>query len=60
MSRGAKVGLVVAVLFVLVNLGGAGMAAASGEWIHTGIHASLVLVGELLVWRLVRGRVAHY
>lgn len=59
MSRAAKVGLVVAVLFVLVNLGGAGIAAASGEWIHTGLHAVLVLVGELVVWRLARRRFAN-
>ena len=59
MSRGTKVGLVVAVLFVLVNVGGAGIAAARGEWIHTCLHAVLVLVGEIVVWRLARRRVAH-
>jgi hypothetical protein len=59
MSRGTKVGLVVAVLFVLINLAGAGIAAASGEWIHTGLHAVLVVAGELVVWRLARRRVAH-
>ena len=58
MSRAAKIGLVVAVLFVLANLGGAGIAAASGEWIHTCGHAVLVVVGELVVWRLARRRFA--
>lgn len=60
MTRATKVWLVVAVLFVFVNLAGAGIAAARGEWIHTGVHACLLLLGEYAVWRLARRRVVRY
>lgn len=54
MTARAKVGLVVAVLFCGVNLGGAGYAAAQGEPLHAALHAGLLLVGVFPVWRLGR------
>lgn len=60
MTRRSKVWLAVAVLFIVVNLIGAVMAALQGELLHTGIHAGLVLLGEYFVWRLAQRRVAHY
>jgi hypothetical protein len=56
MTRRSKVWLVMAVLFTLVNLGGAGMAAADGELLHAGAHAALLLLGAYLVWRLAPRR----
>jgi hypothetical protein len=43
---------VAAALFTLLNLAGAGFAAASGEWVHTSVHVGLLLVGAYLVWWL--------
>lgn len=48
----------VAVLFVLINLGGGVVAAFSGEALHAGIHAGLALLGQVVVWRLAPRRVA--
>jgi hypothetical protein len=48
--------LVGAVLFLVVNLGGALMAAAQGELLHAGIHAGLLLPGAYLLWWLARRR----
>jgi hypothetical protein len=48
--------LVGAVLFLVVNLLGAGVAAAQGELLHAGIHAGLLLPGAYLVWRLAPRR----
>lgn len=58
MTRRSKVWLVVAVLFLVVNLVGAGVAAADGEWLHAGIHAGLLLPGAYLVRWLARRRYA--
>jgi hypothetical protein len=58
MTRGAKVGLVVAVLFSLLNLGGAVYAAVLGEVPHAGIHVALLLVGAYFVWWLAPSRYA--
>lgn len=52
MTRRAKVWLVVADVFALVNLAGAGMAAAQGELLHTTVHLGLVVLGLYLVWRV--------
>jgi len=60
LSRRSKVLLVVAVLFVLVNLVGGVMAALEGELVHTGLHAVLVLLGEFFVYKLASRRVAAY
>jgi hypothetical protein len=43
---------VVAALFTVVNVGGAGIAALSGEPLHTAVHVGL-LVAAYVVWRLV-------
>ena len=60
MTRRAKVwrpvALVAAVLFVLVNLGGAPIAAVRGELWHTALHVGLVLVGAYAVRRLAPSR----
>ena len=58
--RRSKVWLVVAVLFILVNVGGGAFSAWQGEWLHTGVHAVLALLGEYFVWRLTSRRVADY
>jgi hypothetical protein len=60
MTRRSKVWLVVALLFTLVNLVGAVMAALQGELLHGGTHAGLALLGAYLVWRLAPRRVASY
>jgi hypothetical protein len=55
----AKLWLVAALLFMLINLGGAGMAAVAGEVLHTAAHVGLLLLGAYFVWRLaprVRGQ----
>ena len=54
MTRRSKVWLVLAVLFIFVNLGGAGIAAARGEVLHTGLHAGLLLLGVYGVRRIWR------
>lgn len=59
MTRRSKVWLVVAVLFISVNLAGAGIAAVQGELLHTGVHAGLLLLGAYLVWRLAPRRYAR-
>lgn len=60
MTRRSRIWFVVAVLFSLVNMGGAVFAALKGEPVHTGIHAGLLLIGGYLVWRLAPKRVAEY
>ncbi|MFL5609030.1 MAG: hypothetical protein ACJ8AD_21415 [Gemmatimonadaceae bacterium] len=56
----SKIWLVVAVLFLLINVSGGAYSASQGEWLHTGIHAVLALLGEYWVWRLTSRRVAEY
>jgi hypothetical protein len=56
MTRRSKVGLVVAVLFTLVNLAGVGFAAAAGELLHAGIHLVLLIPGAYFVWRFAPKR----
>jgi hypothetical protein len=58
MTRREKIALVAAVLFVIINLAGAGYAAAMREWAHTGVHVVLVFAGEYAVWRLLQRRQA--
>jgi ABC-type nickel/cobalt efflux system permease component RcnA len=48
----AKLWLVVASLFALLNLGAAGVAAVAGEALHTVAHIALSLLGAYFVWRL--------
>ena len=56
MSRCSKVGLVVAVLFALANVGGGAVAAAQEEGLHAGAHFALVPVGAYLATRIWRRR----
>ena len=48
----ARLWFVVASLFTLINLGGAGVAAVAGEVLHTAAHIGLSLLGAYFVWRL--------
>ena len=58
MTRRSRIWLVVAVLFFVVNLSGAGMAAAQGEGPHAGLHVGLALLAACLAWWLVARRAA--
>jgi hypothetical protein len=44
MSRRAKIWLLVAALFFVINLGGTVVAALAREPIHAGIHAGLTIL----------------
>ena len=48
----ARLWLVAAALFTLINLGGAAVAAVAGEVLHTAAHVGLSLLGAYFVWRL--------
>lgn len=56
MSRSPKLWLVVAVLFVLVNAGGAIVAAAEGELLHACGHVALLIAGVVAATVLARRR----
>lgn len=56
MTRRSRIWLVVALLFLAVNLAGGVVAAASREWLHAGVHAALTLLAAYLVWRLAPKR----
>jgi hypothetical protein len=56
MTRRSTLGLVVVVLFNVVNLAGAVYAAALGETLHAALHAALLLPGAYALWRLVPAR----
>lgn len=58
MTGRAKVWLVLAVLFFLVNAWGAWYALVHHEPIHCLIHVALLLPGGWLVWRLLSRRAA--
>jgi hypothetical protein len=60
MAPRSRIWLVVAVPFLLINIGGGAYSAWQGEWVHTGIHAVLALLGEYWVWRLTTRRTASY
>jgi hypothetical protein len=53
MTRRSKLWRVAAVLFAVINVAGAGVAAAQGEALHAAVHAVLLLllVPAYLVWR---------
>lgn len=59
MTRRSKVWLVVAGLFLAVNVGGAIFAAAVGELPHALLHVALAFPGAYLVWRLAPNRYAR-
>ena len=48
----AKLWFVVASIFTLINVGGAGAAAVAGEVLHAAAHVVLALLGAYFVWRL--------
>jgi hypothetical protein len=52
-TRRSGIRLGAGVLFSLVNLAGAVMAAVQGELIHTGIHVGLLLLGVYYVRRIL-------
>lgn len=54
MTRRSKIWLALASLFTLVNVGGAGFAAAGAEGLHAATHVGLAFVGAYFMWRLVR------
>jgi hypothetical protein len=55
MTRRARILAVIAALFSIANVGGAGFAALSGEPLHAALHVGL-LVATYLVWRIVARR----
>lgn len=59
MTRRSKVWLLIAGLFLAVNVGGAIFAAAGGELLHSLLHVALVFPGAYLVWRLAPIRYAR-
>ena len=60
MTLRAKIWRVAVVLFILINLFGAGYAALRGELMHTGIHAGLLLLTAFGIWRVAARDVARY
>jgi hypothetical protein len=52
MTRRSRVWRVVAALFTVVNVGGAGVAVLAGEPLHAAVHVGL-LAAMYLAWRLV-------
>lgn len=52
MTRRSKIWRVVAALFTVGNLLGAGFAAVAGEGLHTSAHVALMFLGACLVWWL--------
>ena len=58
MTRNTKLWLVVAVLFVLANAGGAVVAAARGELLHACGHVALAVAGLVAAALLARRRTA--
>ena len=60
MTRRSKIWRVLAALFTVGNLLGAGFAAVAGEGLHTGAHVALMFLGACLVWWLTpRGEHLH-
>ena len=60
MSRRTRIWMVVAVIFTLVNLGGAVAAAFAGEVMHAATHAGLIVATAVVVWRLVPRRAVNH
>lgn len=54
MSRSRKIWAVIAGLFTVMNVGGAGYAIALGEPMHAAAHVGALVVGYV-VWRLLWG-----
>lgn len=60
MTLRSRIWRVAVVLFLLVNLLGAGYAAIEGELVHACVHAGLVLLTAFLVWRSSARRANSY
>ncbi len=60
MSQRSKIGLAVAVVFLLVNLWGLVIAALAGEALHAGLHVLLAATTIPVLRRLAARRVAAY
>jgi hypothetical protein len=60
MTLRARIGLVAAVLFTLLNVGGVWIAGVEGELLHALLHVALAYVGAYVAWRLVPRRVAMH
>ena len=60
MSQGPKIGLAVAVVFLLVNLGGLVLAALAGEVLHAGLHIVLAAATIPVLRRIAARRVAAH
>ena len=56
MSRRVRIWLMVAVLFAVGNVLGAGFAAVSREPLHATLHLALALLGAFVAWQLSRAR----
>src|SRR5262245_30539137 len=60
MTRRQKIWQGVAIVFTLINAGGAVFAARASESIHAGVHVALTLVGVLWMVRILeRARLAE-
>jgi hypothetical protein len=59
MTRRSKIWLLLAVSFLLVNLGGVLAAVAEGELLHAGAHAVLLVLGAYLALRFAHRRNAR-
>ena len=60
MTRRSRIWLIVAVLFTLANMAGAGIAVAQGELPHAGLHVVLLLLGGYFVGRFAARRIDSY
>jgi hypothetical protein len=54
MTRRSNFWLIVASLFTLINILGAGYAATNREVLHTAVHVGLGVLGAYFVWRIAR------
>ena len=60
MSRRARFWMVVAVVFTLVNLGGAVFAALTGEVTHSLTHVGMLVATAVLLHRFMPRAAANY
>ena len=60
MTLRSKIWRVAVVLFIFINLFGAGYAALRGEMMHGALHAALLLLTVLGIWRFASRDVARY
>lgn len=60
MTLRSKIWRAAVVLFILINLFGTGYAAVRGELMHGALHAALLLLTVIGVWRYSSRDVARY